>query len=225
MKSALKIALLSAVYFAFHSITASFRAKESAAKIVGERNRDGWFRLVYSVVAASGLVALFFAGRALPDQKWYRVKGLALVATSILQLLSVLMIVDATKRVRGARLFGFENAERWLNNKSLQLPPESQTPRADELSHNRDLERDGVFAMSRNAFNFAVIPFFCAWPRMTRNYATFCAIMTAYCVLGSYLGELRMKARYGDSWEDYKKSGVPFMIPSFPKKDAAREQS
>ena len=135
------------------------------------------------------------------------------------------MAFDAVRRVRANRLFGGENALNWLNGENEPLPPEGQTPRADELSHDRDINRDGVFALSRNALNFAVIPIFCAWPRMTRNYAAFCAVMTAYCALGSWLTERRMSARYGDDWQRYKQSGVPFLIPSFPKKDAAERKS
>ena len=223
MKSASKVALMSALYFAAHSATASLLAKEKAAQLVGKRNRNGWFRLVYSVLAVGGLVALFFAARRLPDKKWYRARSFALVFTSALQLAGALMAFDAVRRVRANRLLGGENASSWLSGRDEALPPEGQTPRADELSDDRNLARDGVFALSRNALNFAVIPIFCAWPRMTRNYAAFCAVMTTYCALGSLLSERRMSARYGRAWQKYKKSGVPFLIPSFPKKDASNQ--
>ena len=222
MKSTFKVALWSASYFAVHSATASFRAKDAATKLVGERNRNGWFRLAYSGIALISLGALFFAARALPDKKWYHAKGFGLVFTTTLQLIGAIMAFDAARRVRANRLLGGENALNWLGGNDEPMPPEGQTPRADEMSDKRDLEKDGVFALSRNALNFAVIPIFCAWPRMTRNYATFCAVMTAYCALGSWLSERRMSARYGADWQNYKKSGVPFLIPSFPKKDAAR---
>ena len=221
MKPTLKVALWSALYFAVHSATASLRAKDAAANLVGERNRNGWFRLIYSIFALGSLGALFFAARALPDHKWYRAKGVGLVFTTTLQLLGAAMALDAVRRVRANRLLGGENALSWLDGKDEPMPPEGQTPRANELSSHRDLKGDGVFALSRNALNFAVIPIFCAWPRMTRNYATFCAVMTAYCALGSWLTERRMSARYGDDWQNYKKSGVPFLIPSFPKKRRA----
>ena len=221
MKPTLKVALWSASYFAVHSATASFRAKDFAAQLVGARNRDGWFRLVYSTLALGSLLALFLAARALPDKKWYRAKKLGLFFTTTLQFIGAAMAFDAVRRVRANRLLGGENALNFLNGKHESMPPEGQTPRADELSSHRDLEKDGVFALSRNALNFAVIPIFCAWPRMTRNYATFCAVLTAYCTIGSWLTERRMSARYGKDWQNYKKSGVPFLIPSFPKKDAA----
>ena len=224
MKPTLKVALWSACYFAVHSATASFRAKDAAAQIVGGRGRDGWFRLVYSAIAAGNLGALFFAARPLPDQKWYRAKSWGLVLTTTLQLIGAIIAFDAVRRVRANRLIGADNALQWLDDQDPTMPPEGQTPRADELSDNRDLQKDGVFALSRNALNFAVIPIFCAWPRMTRNYATFCAVMTSYCVLGSWLSERRMSARYGKDWERYKKSGVPFLIPSFPKKDATQSE-
>ena len=225
MKSVLKIALWSATYFAGHSATASFTAKDKAAQIVGERNRDGWFRLVYSTFALGSLLALFFAARRLPDKRWYHAKGLSLVLTTTLQIIGSLMAFDAARRVRANRLLGGENALNYLAGKNEPMPPEGQTPRADELGDKRDLARDGVFALSRNALNFAVIPIFCAWPRMTRNYATFCAVMVSYCAIGSWLTERRMSARYGEDWQKYKSSGVPFLIPSFPKKDASNDAS
>ncbi len=224
MNSALKVALWSALYFAGHSATASFRAKDAAAKLVGARNRDGWFRLIYSITALSGLVALFLAARPLPDKKWYHAKGWSLLLTTTLQFIGAVMAFDAVRRVRTNRLLGGENALQWRGGNDPQMPPEGQTPRADELSDDRDLQSDGVFALSRNALNFAVIPIFCAWPRMTRNYAAFCVVMTSYCIIGSWLSERRMSARYGADWQNYKRSGVPFLIPSFPKKDASNDE-
>ena len=225
MKSALKVALWSALYFALHSAAATFRAKDAATQIVGKRNRDGLFRIVYSAISSAGLVALFLAARPLPDKRLYVVRGWNLLLTVPLQLVGLAMVFDATKRVRAARLFGVENAGAWLEGRDPEPAPESQTPPAAELSHERDLAHDGVFALTRNAFNFAVVPLFCAWPRMTRNYATFCALMTGYCVLGSWLGERRMSARYGAAWDKYKGSGVPFFLPSFPKKDASNRDA
>ena len=225
MKSTLKVALWSALYFAVHSATASFVAKNGAAKLVGARNRDGWFRLVYSLWASGTLVALFLAARRLPDCKWYHAKKWGLATTSALQLGGGLIALDAARRVRANRLLGGENALQWLDGRDPKMPPEGQSPRADEMSDTRDLERDGVFALSRHALNFAVIPIFCAWPRMTRNYAAFCAVMTTYCVIGSVLSERRMSARYGAAWTKYKNSGVPFLIPNWPKKDASPGES
>lgn len=220
-RSALKVALWSALYFAVHSLTASQSAKDAVAKVCGERQRNGWFRLAYSLVAMVGLIALFFAARPLPDKIWYRAKGFGLFFTSALQLIGALMAFDAVRHARANRLLGIQNALRWASGQKLQLPPEGQAPFADELSASRDLRRDGVFALSRHALNFAVIPIFCAWPRMTRNYASFCAVLCAYCVIGSWLSERRMNARYGRAWAKYKNSGVPFLFPRFPKKDAS----
>ena len=225
MKSAVKIAIASALYFAGHSALASFKAKDLATEIAGERNRDGLYRLSYSAISSAGLVALFLYGRALPDRRLYVVRGWNLLLTVPLQLLGLAMIFDATRKVRAARLFGFENAGKWRAGDDPEPAPESQTPPAAELSKNRDLARDGVFALTRNAFNFAVVPLFCAWPRMTTNYASFCTAMTAYCVLGSWLGERRMSARYGDAWDAYKASGTPFFLPGLPKKEAAPGES
>lgn len=219
--SAFKVALWSTLYFAVHSATASQSAKNAAAKLCGERNRNGWFRLVYSLIAMGGLGALFFAARPLPDQKWYHAKGAGLFLTSAIQLVGALMAFDAVRHARANRLLGVQNALEWARGQNSQLPPEGQSPFAEELGAARDLNRDGVFALSRHALNFAVIPIFCAWPRMTRNYASFCAVLGAYCVLGSWLSERRMNARYGQSWTRYKNSGVPFFFPRFPKKDAS----
>ena len=225
MKSVVKIAVASALYFASHSALASFKSKDLATRATGQRNRDGLYRLFYSAISSAGLVALFFYGRALPDRRLYTVKGWNLLLTIPLQLLGLAMVFDATRKVRAARLFGVENAVKWREGDDPEAAPESQTPPAAELSKNRDLARDGVFALTRNAFNFAVVPLFCAWPRMTANYASFCALMTAYCVLGSWLGERRMSARYGVAWDEYKAGGTPFFLPSFPKKEAASDRS
>ena len=224
-RSAAKVALWSALYFAFHSALSSFGAKNAAARLVGKRNNDGFYRLCFSTVSMIGLLWLFFAARRLPDRKIYHAKGWGLLASLAVFGAACAAIFTVVKRVRALRLFGAENALRFLSGAKLEAAPEGQLPPADEISCPPSWERDGALALSRHALNFWIVPAFWAWPRMTRNYAAFCAVMTLYCVVGSWLSERRQRARYGKSWQRYEKSGVPFFLPKLPQKDAARQDN
>ena len=47
---------------------------------------------------------------------------------------------------------------------------------------------------------------------MTRNLAVFSALATAYFWLGSIHEEQRLRAAYGEPYERYVRSGVPFFF-------------
>ena len=222
--SAFKVALWSASYFAFHSAISTFGAKNLAARLVGRRRSDGYYRLFYSTISVIGLLWLFFAARRLPDRRIYHAKGWGFVASLAIFGAACAAIFDVGKRVRLLRLFGGENLRDYWAGKPVEAAPEGQLPPADEISFPPSFKRDGALALSRHALNFWVVPAFWAWPRMTANYATFCAVMTVYCAIGSWFSELRQRARYGQDWERYEKSGVPFWAPR-PRKKASQDQS
>jgi len=224
MKSALKVAAWSALYFAVHSALSTFGVKNASARLVGQRNSDGFYRLFYSTVAMFGLLWLFLAARRLPDRKIYHAKGAELLATLAIQGCAALMIYGVVKRVRALRLLGAENAFGYFAGKNIEAAPDGQIPPAGEIELPPTFARDGALALSRHALNFWVLPLFWAWPRMTRNYAVFCGVTTLYCVLGSFFSELRQRARYGKSWERYQNSGVPFFLPQLPRKDASKSR-
>jgi protein-S-isoprenylcysteine O-methyltransferase Ste14 len=59
-----------------------------------------------------------------------------------------------------------------------------------------------------------MIPILWLMPRMTVNLATFNLITTLYLIVGSMHEEKRLMEEYGEVYEDYRKSGAGFFLPS-----------
>ncbi len=53
------------------------------------------------------------------------------------------------------------------------------------------------------------------WPSMIRTAAATAAYgLTAYFAVGAAIEERRIRGAYGRAYEDYRRSGVPFYVPS-----------
>lgn len=216
--SAVSVAAASALYFALHSLLASFAAKRTFERWAGKRTRNGWYRALYCLSSSVGLAALYRFARARPSYEFYHARGTSRLVLMAVQMLGLALAFDSARRMRVLRLLGAQNLEKWAQGEEGEPEPEAQGPPPEVLAATArgqapTLERAGAFAMSRNALNFAVLPLFWAYPRLNSNYAAFCSVMTLYCILGSWLTERRLHACYGKQWEQYKSSGVPFFLP------------
>ena len=72
---------------------------------------------------------------------------------------------------------------------------------------------DGPFRYTRHPLNLAPLPVLWLNPVMTANLAVFNLAATVYFVAGSWHEEQRLRAAYGDAYEEYRRSGVPFYLP------------
>jgi protein-S-isoprenylcysteine O-methyltransferase Ste14 len=75
------------------------------------------------------------------------------------------------------------------------------------------LKIGGPYLLSRHPLNFSPLPFFWLIPVMTTRRLGFNLATTVYLVLGSVHEEVRLKAAYGQAYQDYLTSGVPFYWP------------
>ena len=89
--------------------------------------------------------------------------------------------------------------------------PEAQGPALDAEGRSHAA---GPFAWSRHPLNFAPLPIFWLWPRMTTNLLAFNTAVTIYLVVGSLHEEARLREAFGDDYEAYLSSGVPFYVPA-----------
>lgn len=71
----------------------------------------------------------------------------------------------------------------------------------------------GPFAWSRHPLNFVPVLIFWLSPKMTTNLAAFSLASTAYLVIGSIHEEARLQEVWGERYEEYRRSGVPFYWP------------
>ena len=202
-----------AAFGVLHSMLASRAAKEAAAGLVGERNRDGLYRAFFNVQATvtTGMLVAYVARR--PGRELYRVRGPARAAMHAGQAASLVMVVAAAHEVGMLRFGGLRSLAAWAAGGPVPPSPEAQGPAPNGEGR---LEAGGPFRLSRHPTNFWALPVLWLWPRMTTPLLAFNVAATVYFVIGSKREEERLLEAYGAEYRRYVRSGVPFYVPAIP---------
>ena len=204
-----KVVAATAAFGLVHSALASRGAKRLAADVCGERNRNGVYRVFYigQSLASFALLAAYI--RRQPSMELYRIRGPAKVFAIVFQAAAVGYATSAAKQIGISRVLGIECLCNWLGNSDVLPEPEAQGPALDSQKN-----APGTFALSRHPLNFAPLPIFWLWPKMTSNLLEFNAAATVYLVIGSLHEEARLREVQGQRYALYQNSGVPFFIPN-----------
>lgn len=213
-RSMAKVAAATAGFGVVHSALASRPAKRAAARVLGERNRNGLYRVGYIVQSVATFGALAAYVRRQPSRELYRVEGPAALAMRAAQVGALVYATAAARQVGLGRITGLESLQAWRGDGPVEAEPEAQGPALDGEGRRRG---PGPFAWSRHPLNFAPLPVFWLCPRMTTSRLAFNTAATIYFVIGSVHEEARLRAAYGDDYDAYQKSGVPFYVPIRPR--------
>jgi protein-S-isoprenylcysteine O-methyltransferase Ste14 len=210
-----RIALAVAAFAAVHSALASRSAKRAARRAAGGRAGDGWYRAAYNAQAVLTFAALVAHARRLPDRELYRARGPLAALLRAGQLAGLAYAAWAVRQVGVGPMAGVTSLGAWAEGRPEVPPaPEAQGPAP---ARGGALRTTGPFAWSRHPLNFAPLPVLWLQPRMTRNLAAFNALATLYLIAGSWHEESRLAAAYGEEYEAYRRSGVPFYWPRPPR--------
>ena len=210
LQSMAKVVAATAVFGLCHSALASRKAKRIAAHTLGERNRNGLYRVFYigqSAIATATLIAYI---RRLPSRDIYHVKGGAAVLMHAAQLGSLIHATLAARQVGVDRITGVRSFMQWLGDGPVSPEPEAQGPALDGEGLSN---APGPFRASRHPLNLSPLPILWLWPQMTTSLLAFNAAATAYLIVGSKHEEARLRDAYGGKYDAYRDSGVPFYIP------------
>ena len=210
-RSMLKVAAATGVFGVVHSLLASRPAKRAAARTFGERNRNGLYRVLYigQSLVTFGLLAAYV--RRQPSGELYRIEGPLAFLMHAIQAGAVVYATAAAGQVGLRRITGLESFLAWLGDGPVPPEPEAQGPALDDKGRQHAA---GPFAWSRHPLNFAPLPIFWLWPRMTTNLLAFNTAATIYLVIGSLHEEMRLREAFGDDYDAYLNSGVPFYVPA-----------
>lgn len=211
LRSMLKVMAATAAFGVVHSALASRGAKRAASRSFGERNRNGLYRLFYLAQSGATLGLLVAYIRRQPSRELYRVEGMPAAVMRTAQLGSLVYATSAARQIGISRILGWESFVRWLVDGEVCPEPEGQGPALDPVGRKQSA---GPFAWSRHPLNFAPVPIFWLWPRMTTNLLAFNAAATIYLVIGSLHEEARLREAFGDDYDAYLNSGVPFYVPT-----------
>lgn len=156
-----------------------------------------------------GLLADYI--RRQPSRELYRVDGPLALLMHAVQAGAVVYATSAAEQVGIRRIVGLDSLLAWLGDAPVPPEPEAQGPALDDEGQQHTA---GPFAWSRHPLNFAPLPILWLWPRMTTSLLAFNTVATIYLVIGSVHEEARLREAFGDDYDAYLGSGVPFYVPA-----------
>lgn len=211
MRTITKIALATIGFAAIHSALATRSAKNAAGALVGERRRDGAYRVFYVSQSLISFAALLAYAARLPRRTLYRVSGPVALLMRMGQLAGVLHLFVGLRQIGFQRWAGIDNLRALRAGRPIPVGPVAQGP---EIMENDRLSAGGIFRWSRHPLNFSGIPIFWLTPHMTTRRLGFNVVSTLYFILGSMHEETRLRRAYGNVYRAYCESPVPFFWPS-----------
>ena len=209
-RAALRTAAATVVWAAVHSALASHAAKRRAARVAGERTARGWYRVAYNAQAVATTAALGAYVWRHRGPVVYEARGTGRLVVRGAQAAAVAAFLRALYDGGPGDLSGARPLAAWFAGRPLRPVPDGQGPVEDDLG--RPAPR-GLSLHSRNAVNAFIVPVLWVAPRVRAGWAGMGAVLTAYAVAGSWHGERMLRARWGDAYAAYQRSGVPFLVP------------
>jgi protein-S-isoprenylcysteine O-methyltransferase Ste14 len=209
-----RVVLICAIWAGIHSLLASRWAKDTSARVAGQRSRDGLYRAAYN---AQSLVTVAWAARrlaGLPDRELYRAGPPWSWLLRAGQAGSLAVLFSGVRVVGVLEFAGLAPFWRALTGKESRPEPEAQGP---PMGADGEMDASGAFRFTRHPGNLGAMGFFLLWPRMTVNRATLAALVALYVVVGSMHEERRLRMAYGAAFERYRRR-VPFLIPRPPRR-------
>ena len=211
-KSIIKIAAATLVFAGIHTVLASKGVKDRAVNLLGERKRNGLYRVFYNGLALVTLGGLALYAFRLPDRDLYNVRAPHSWLMRSIQFCFLLYLLDGARQIGFLKFAGIPNVAALIKNQSfIPLEPEGQGP---IIENNNQMKITGPFRFSRHPLNFGMLPIIWLMPRMTFNLAAFNSIVTIYSIFGSLHEEKRLKQAYGQAYVAYQTSGINFFVPS-----------
>jgi protein-S-isoprenylcysteine O-methyltransferase Ste14 len=175
----------------FHSLLASYKAKQLARRVFGLRLYR-FYRLAYNYFAGLSFLPVLVVLFTVPDQKLYQVP----FPWSGLMVLGEIMAVAAL-------LIGFRQTDHW-EFMGIRQPGDDEKPSR--------LTTSGLYRYVRHPLYTAGLVFVWLMPIMTINILVTNFTLTLYVVVGAYFEERKLMRKFGQAYADYV-AITPMFIP------------
>jgi protein-S-isoprenylcysteine O-methyltransferase Ste14 len=209
LRSVLRTLAAFGIWAVVHSLLATDRVKGLAAIRLGENRRNGIYRLGYNAVAVITLTGLVLYVHRLPDRPLYRIRWPWRGLTGTLRLAFLAVMASAALELGLGPFSGVSELVQYLVGQTAQREPEAQGP----ALHGTALTTGGPFRYLRHPLNACAAAVVLLTPTMTVVRLTAAGVTVTYALVGSWLEERRLIARYGALYQQYR-DAVPFFLPS-----------
>jgi protein-S-isoprenylcysteine O-methyltransferase Ste14 len=221
MNSVFKVSLASVLFGVVHSALASMAAKQLATRLFGERTANGLYRLFFGLQSLILLNIYNYYVFHLPDRPFYSISGLAGRLIRAAWLANGAFIGLYLLHAGVVRMLGLNDLAALVTGEPVVPRVEAQGPAP---TSEGKLSIAGMFTWTRHPINFMGLPALWLRPTMTVNRLVSCIWLTIYLIIGSMREESRRRSVYGQAYEEYRWSGVPFMVPIPPRLRAWRRR-
>ena len=183
-----------AAYGAFHSLTASLRAKKLAREWLGA-NADRYYRLFFNIISIITLIPVLGMGAFLPDQLLY-------VFQAPSRYLAML--------VQGAALLGMAWGVKQTD--ALDFAGIRQLLYKTSLAGRSKLVVSGLYRFVRHPLYLFGLIFLWGVPVMSWNLLALNIGFSVYLLAGARLEERKLLLEYGEVYAEYRRR-TPMIIP------------
>lgn len=196
------IILILLLYFLFgfiHSFLASEGAKLKFRAWFGEL--IAFYRLIYNLLSLL-LFYLLYELSPKPDLMLYDLNYPYDILIFALQIISLLGLIFALKRMDLGEFLGTSQIKRWYNDNYDY----------NKLDEDSRLITAGMYKYTRHPIYFFSILFLALRPSMTLFYFVSFISITAYFYTGAFFEEKKLMRKFGQAYSDYR-NNVPMIFP------------
>jgi len=179
------------LYFILHSVLASNMVKQ-AFRLTWERGYR-YYRLLYSIIATGGLVALLVLNGKIDAPYYFESNGIVRLISILLTTVGVMLIQVSFRQYRLKAFLGL-------------VPEDSRLLKGGPLGWIRHPIYSGLILVE--------VSFFLFIPNLPTLVTCLCILV--YLPIGIYLEEKKMIAVFGQAYLDYRKE-VPALIPRWSR--------
>jgi len=208
-----RVLLVCTALAGIHSIFASRSTKDFVRWIVGPRYRNGLYRFTYNVVSVALLGGAAWWFLHLPDRELYRVRLPWSLLFRVGQVASLGILLSGVRVIGVLDFSGISQLRNLLAGLTPDSEPEAQGP---PMGTDGEVLSRRAFRYTRHPGNLGALGVFVLFPRMTVNRIALLGVVAIYVILGSLHEERRLLAAYGEAYERYRRSSVPFLVPQLP---------
>lgn len=197
-------------FAALHSLLATGYIKKAAIRVIGETFVKAFYRLIYTLISTVTTILAVYLIAKIPDQAIFIPPFWLRALMHFIQLAAFVFGAMSFVAVEPFEFVGMRQTLRYLSKRLTSGDSEGITGTV--------LVTSGVYNIVRHPLYLAGIILFSFNPYISRTWLTVSLLADAYFVMGAFIEERRLIARFGDEYRAYMKR-VPRFVPGIRNRE------